>query len=57
MFDAKVTVLGEYIDHHVKEERNEIFVKARAVRKLDLVGMRDTLAARKEELLGELATA
>jgi hemerythrin superfamily protein len=50
MFDAKVTVLGEYIDHHVKEERNEIFVKARAVRKLDLVGMRDTLAARKEEL-------
>jgi hypothetical protein len=41
----------------VKEERNEIFVKARAVRKLDLVGMRDTLAARKEELLGELATA
>jgi hemerythrin superfamily protein len=57
MFDAKVTVLGEYIDHHVKEERNEIFVKARAVRKLDLVGMRETLAARKEELLGELATA
>ncbi|WP_348638677.1 hypothetical protein [Variovorax paradoxus] len=30
MFDAKVTVLGEYIDHHVKEERNEFFVKARA---------------------------
>jgi len=27
-FDAKVIVLGEYIDHHVKEERNEIFVKA-----------------------------
>ena len=22
MFDAKVTVLGEYIDHHVKEERS-----------------------------------
>jgi len=57
MFDAKVTVLGEYIDHHVKEERNEIFVKARATRKLDLVGMRETLMARKEELLGELASA
>jgi hemerythrin-like domain-containing protein len=57
MFDAKVTVLGEYIDHHVKEERNEIFVKARAARKLDLVGMRDTLTARKEELMGELAAA
>jgi hemerythrin superfamily protein len=51
MFDAKVTVLGEYIDHHVKEERNEIFPKARAARKLDLVAMRDQIAARKEELL------
>ena len=40
-FDAKVTVLGEYIDHHVKEERNEIFVKARAARGLDLVAMRE----------------
>ena len=53
MFDAKVTVLGEYIDHHVKEERNEIFPKARSARKLDLVAMRDELMARKEELMGE----
>src|SRR5690606_20382277 len=55
--DAKVKVLGEYIDHHVKEERNEIFPKARAARKLDLVGMRDRLEARKEELLDELTAA
>jgi hemerythrin superfamily protein len=55
MFDAKVTVLGEYIDHHVKEERNEIFPKARAARKLDLVSMRDELMARKEELLADTA--
>ncbi|HVZ42903.1 MAG TPA: hemerythrin domain-containing protein [Ramlibacter sp.] len=55
MFDAKVKVLGEYIDHHVKEERNEIFPKARGVRKLDLVGMRDQLEARKDELMGEMA--
>ncbi|WP_300650046.1 hemerythrin domain-containing protein [Hydrogenophaga sp.] len=52
MFDAKVTVLGEYIDHHVKEERNEIFPKARAARGLDLVGMREELQARKEALMG-----
>lgn len=56
-WSAKVTVLGEYIDHHVKEERNEIFVKARAAKKLDLVGMRDQLAARKAELMEELAGA
>lgn len=52
MFDAKVKVLGEYIDHHVKEERNEMFPKARAS-KLDLVAMRDELQARKEELMAE----
>ncbi|MDP4078552.1 hemerythrin domain-containing protein [Acidovorax sp. A1169] len=51
MFDAKVIVLGEYIDHHVKEERNEMFPKARAARKLDLLALRDQLEARKLELL------
>ena len=56
-FDAKVIVLGEYIDHHVKEERNEIFVKARAARGLDLVAMREQLEARKEELMAEVAGA
>ncbi|MBT2332551.1 hemerythrin domain-containing protein [Variovorax paradoxus] len=56
-FDAKVIVLGEYIDHHVKEERNEIFVKARAARGLDLMAMREQLAARKEELMEELTAA
>ena len=57
MFDAKVKVLGEYIDHHVKEERNEIFPKARSGRKLDLFAMRDELQARKEELMGAAVSA
>jgi len=52
MFDAKVKVLGEYIDHHVKEERNQIFPKARAARGLDLVAMREELQSRKEVLMG-----
>jgi hemerythrin superfamily protein len=54
MFDAKVKVLGEYIDHHVKEEKNEIFPKARAARKLDLMAMREQLESRKEELMSEM---
>ena len=50
LYNARVTVLGEYIDHHVKEERDEIFVKARKSR-LDLVAMADELSQRKMELL------
>lgn len=53
MFDAKVKVLGEYIDHHVKEERAEMFPKARET-KVDLVKLRDQLQMRKEELMAEL---
>jgi hemerythrin superfamily protein len=56
LFDATVTVLGEYIDHHVKEERNEMFPKARAT-KVDLVKLRDALETRKEELMGEQMAA
>ena len=52
MFDAKVTVLGEYIDHHVKEERTEMFVKVRST-KLDLVKLAEQLQLRKEELMAE----
>ena len=54
-YDAKVKVLGEYIDHHVKEERDHMFPKARSARKLDLIAMRDQLMERKEELMGEMA--
>ena len=50
LYDARVTVLGEYIDHHVREEREQIFVKARQS-KLDLVAMADELTQRKMELM------
>jgi hypothetical protein len=54
-FDARVKVLGEYIDHHVKEERKQLFPKARSARRLDLMALRDALRARKDALMGATA--
>lgn len=51
-FDAKVKVLSEYIDHHVKEEEGEMFTKLKKT-ELDLDSLGEELATRKEELLAE----
>ena len=51
MFDAKVKVLSEYVKHHVKEEQNEIFPKAKEASNLDLADLGEKLLERKEELL------
>jgi hemerythrin superfamily protein len=54
LFDAKVKVLGEYIDHHVKEEEGEIFPKAKKA-KLDTAALGVEIAARKDELTNALS--
>jgi hemerythrin superfamily protein len=52
LWEAKVKVLGEYIDHHVKEEQNEMFPMVKKT-KLDLKALGEQLMARKMELMGE----
>lgn len=53
LYDAKVKVLSEYIDHHVKEEEDEMFPKARKL-DLDLSALGRAMAARKEALMENL---
>ena len=54
LYDAKVKVLGEYIDHHVKEEQDEMFPKCRKA-KLDVASVALQMAERRVELMAEIS--
>ena len=57
-YDAKVKVLCEEIEHHVKEEEapsEGMFAQARKA-DVDLVALRDQMLARKEELMAQAET-
>jgi len=55
-YDATVTVLGESFDHHVKDEEEKMFSKAKKA-KVDTVALGAALTQRKHELLVERGEA
>ena len=49
LYDAKVKVLGEMVQHHVDEEEEEMFPKVREL-KLDLAQLGAEMQARQKEI-------
>jgi len=52
LYDAKVTVLGEQIEHHVAEEEGNMFAQARGA-DVDMDTLGTLMLARKAELLAD----
>ncbi|HEX6866324.1 MAG TPA: hemerythrin domain-containing protein, partial [Caulobacteraceae bacterium] len=53
LFDAKIKVLGEQIEHHVGEEEDKMFPKLRKTG-MDMAALGARMADRKEELMRQL---
>ncbi len=53
--DDLVSELAGVVELHVKEERDDLFTKARATPGLDLLALGERLKERQEELMGQVA--
>lgn len=56
LYDAKVTVLGEQIDHHVKEEEGDMFAKAKKA-KVDTASLGTKMLKRRQALMADMGVA
>jgi hemerythrin superfamily protein len=56
LYNAKVTVLGEQIEHHVQDEEGSMFPKAKKA-KIDTVALGAKMMKRKMALMDEMGVA